>query len=136
MPADHVATVRTFFDAWVSRDPGRLTAFFASDGEWSEANRTASKGHDELRSVFELQTGFATGFSFEFRHLAVAGNAVFTERVDRFVINEMPMEVPVAGVFEFDESGLIASWRDYYDWSDLVRQLVAAGVDMSGVEGA
>jgi limonene-1,2-epoxide hydrolase len=38
----------------------------------------------------------------------------------------------VLGVFEFDGHGKIAAWRDYYDWADLERQLLAAGVDMSG----
>ena len=136
MPADHAATVRAFFDAWVERDPERLTAFFAPDGEWSEANRPAARGHDEIRPVFELQTGFASDFSFEFKQLALVGDVVFTERVDRFVINDQLMEVPVAGVFEFDRAGRITAWRDYYDWGHLERQLLEAGVDMSGTEVA
>jgi len=136
VPADHAATVRAFFDAWVQRDPGRLTGFFTPDGTWGEANRPAAKGHEEIRAVFELQTGFATDFSFEFRQLAVVEDVAFTERVDRFVINDTRMEVPVTGVFEFDPDGRIVAWRDYYDWADLERQLLAAGVDMSGVEGA
>jgi len=130
MSADLVATVRDFFDAWVARDPDRLTAFFAADGAWSEANRPAARGHDEIRAVFELQTSFGSDFSFEFRTLAAVGRTVFTERVDRFSLNDVPMEVPVAGVLEFDDTGLIRSWRDYYDWADLRRQLVAAGVDL------
>jgi limonene-1,2-epoxide hydrolase len=78
--------------------------------------------------------GFATDFSFEFRQLAVVGDVVFTERVDRFVINDTPMAVPVAGVFEFESDGRISAWRDYYNWADLERQLREAGVDLSGTE--
>ena len=59
---------------------------------------------------------------------------MFTERVDRFVINDTPMAVPVAGIFDFDGEGRIKSWRDYYDWSLLEAQLLAAGVDMSGLD--
>ncbi len=116
------------------RDPDKLTSFFAPDGTWSEANRDAAKGPEEIRPVFELQTGFASDFSFEFKRLEVVGDTVFTERVDRFVINDNPMAVPVAGIFEFNGEGLISSWRDYYDWSLLEAQLLAAGVDLSGVE--
>ncbi len=134
MPVDHDATVRAFFGAWVERDPDKLTSFFAPDGTWSEANRDAAKGPAEIHPVFELQTGFASDFSFEFKRLEVVGDTVFTERVDRFVINENPMAVPVAGIFEFNEEGLISSWRDYYDWSLLEAQLLAAGVDLSGIE--
>jgi len=134
MATDHTATIRTFFDTWVQRDPERLTSFFATDATWTEANRAAATGHDEIRAVFELQTGFASDFSFEFHHLAAVGDMAFTERVDRFVINDVRMEVPVAGIFEFDEDGRIARWRDYYDWGMLDRQLRAAGVDMSGLD--
>jgi limonene-1,2-epoxide hydrolase len=134
MSADHGATVRAFFDAWVERDPDRLTSFFAADGTWIEANRDAAKGPDEIRAVFELQTGFGSDFSFEFKRLEVVGDSVFTERVDRFVINDMAMAVPVAGIFDFDGEGRITSWRDYYDWSLLEAQLLAAGVDLSGME--
>jgi limonene-1,2-epoxide hydrolase len=79
-----------------------------------------------------MQTSFGSEFSFEFRHLAVVGDTAFTERVDRFSLNDTPMTVPVAGVFEFAADGRIKAWRDYYDWADLERQLLAAGVDMTG----
>jgi limonene-1,2-epoxide hydrolase len=136
LAAEHERTVREFFDAWVQRDPGRLTAFFAPGGTWSEANREPAQGRDAIRAVFELQTGFASDFSFEFKHLAVVENTVFTERVDRFAINDTPMVVQVAGIFEFDAEGRIAAWRDYYDWQSLESQLAAAGVDLSGLHGA
>ena len=79
-----------------------------------------------------MQTSFGSQFSFEFRHLAAVGDTVFTERVDRFSLNDTPMTVHVAGVFEFASDGRISAWRDYYDWADLERQLLAASVDMSG----
>jgi limonene-1,2-epoxide hydrolase len=133
MPGDHEATVRDFFGAWVQRDPERLTSFFATEGTWSEANRQAAKGHMEILPVFELQTSFGSDFSFEFKRLEVVGDTVFTERIDRFVINDTPMAVPVAGIFDFDEDGRITAWRDYYDWALLEGQLLSAGVDLSGV---
>ena len=132
MASDHEATIRSFFDTWVQRDPARLAAFFAEDGSWSEANRPAAVGHEELGAVFEMQTSYGSDFSFEFRHLVVVEDTAFTERVDRFSLNDTPMTVAVAGVFEFAADGRIAAWRDYYDWADLERQLVSAGVDMSG----
>jgi limonene-1,2-epoxide hydrolase len=133
MSTDHEATIRSFFDVWVERDPVRLTAFFAPNGSWSEANRSASVGHEEIQAVFEMQTSFGSDFSFEFRNLAIVGDTVFTERVDHFSLNDTPMTVYVAGVFEMGADGLIKAWRDYYDWADLERQLTAAGVDMSGL---
>jgi limonene-1,2-epoxide hydrolase len=132
MSTDPEAIIRRFFDTWVQRDPVRLTEFFAQDGVWIESHRSPAVGHKEIHSVFEMQTSFGSGFSFEFRNLIVAGDRVFTERVDRFSLNDTPMTVAVAGVFELGSDGLIAAWRDYYDWADLEGQLVAAGVDMNG----
>ncbi|MGH9016581.1 MAG: nuclear transport factor 2 family protein [Acidimicrobiales bacterium] len=132
MAQDHESTVRAFFDVWVERDPAKLTAFFADDGVWSEANRPGAVGHEALHAVFEMQTSYGSDFSFEFRRLDVVGDVVYTERIDRFSLNDTPMTVPVLGVFEFDGAGRFSAWRDYYDWADLERQLLAAGVDMSG----
>ena len=62
----------------------------------------------------------------------MVGDTVFTERVDRFSLNDTAMTVPVAGVFEFAPTDGSRPAHDYYDWADLERQLLAAGVDMSG----
>jgi len=129
-------TVRAFFAHWTTRDPDVLVSYFAPDAEWSEANRAPARGHKEIRSVLELQVGFGSGFEFEFRTIGSFGSIVFTERIDRFFINGRPMVVPVAGLLEFDESGKIRAWRDYYDWSALERQLIESGVDMSGADDA
>ena len=76
-----------------------------TDGSWSEANRPGAVGHEAIQAVFEMQTGFGSDFSFEFRNLAVVGDTAFTERVDRFSLNDTPMTVYVAGIFEFDADG-------------------------------
>jgi limonene-1,2-epoxide hydrolase len=128
--------VRAFFADWTTRDPDVLVSYFAPDAEWSEANRAPARGHKEIRSVLELQVGFGSGFEFEFRTIGTFGSIVFTERIDRFIINGRPMVVPVAGLLEFDQSGKIRAWRDYYDWSALERQLIESGVDMSGADDA
>lgn len=43
------------------------------------------------------------------------GNTVMNERLDRFKIGEGWLELPVAGVFEVSDEGLITLWRDYFD---------------------
>jgi limonene-1,2-epoxide hydrolase len=131
---DLEAIVRSFFADWSTRDPSVVVAYFAQDGEWTEANRETARGHDEIRSVLEIQLGFGSEFSFEFRTIEACGNVVFTERIDRFSINGAPMVVHVAGIMEFDDAGKIKAWRDYYDWSALERQLLATGIDMSGAD--
>ncbi len=134
MAHDLTATVRSFFDDWSTRDPDVLTSYFAEEGTWTEANRATATGHEAIRAVMEVQVGFGSEFSFEFRTIEQVGNLVFTERIDRFLINGGQMVVPVLGVMEFDGDGKIEAWRDYYDWSALEQQLLATGIDMSGAE--
>jgi limonene-1,2-epoxide hydrolase len=51
------------------------------------------------------------------------GNVVFNERIDRFRIGDGWLELPLAGVFEVDDDGLITLWRDYFDLASYQRQL-------------
>ena len=54
-----------------------------------------------------------------------SGNVVFNERVDRFEISSGWLELPVAGVFEVDDDGLITLWRDDFDMATYTNQLAA-----------
>jgi limonene-1,2-epoxide hydrolase len=60
---------------------------------------------------------------FEIRHLAVSGNAVLTERVDRLTIQGKPVELPVMGTFEVNAAGKLQAWRDYFDLGQLMKQM-------------
>lgn len=51
------------------------------------------------------------------------GNVVLNERIDRFEIGDGWLELPVAGVFEVDDHGLITLWRDYFDMGTYQRRL-------------
>jgi limonene-1,2-epoxide hydrolase len=55
----------------------------------------------------------------------VDGRTVMNERVDRFRIGDGWLELPVAGVFEVDDDGLVRLWRDYFDMGSFQRQLAA-----------
>lgn len=59
--------------------------------------------------------------------IAVASNGrqVFTERVDtvRQLADGSQTVVHLTGVFELDDSGLITSWREYWDALEVAQQL-------------
>lgn len=56
--------------------------------------------------------------------LAANGRTVFTERVDRFrFAGRGWTAVRAAGVFEIDDKGRIAAWRDYFDLAELERAM-------------
>lgn len=50
---------------------------------------------------------------WEILRIASAGEVVFAERLDRFVMDGRTVELPVVGVFEI-AGGKIACWRDYF----------------------
>ena len=58
------------------------------------------------------------------RQVAVGGT-VMNERTDRFLIGETWLDLPVAGVFEVNDDGLITLWRDYFDMATFTDQLTA-----------
>jgi len=55
----------------------------------------------------------------------VDGANVLTERVDRFVINNANVALPVMGVFVINDNK-IEQWRDYFDLADYEAQLCRA----------
>jgi len=55
------------------------------------------------------------------------GDVVMNERVDRFLINGMWLEISVAGVFVLRE-GRIALWRDFFDVTAFNREREKVGL--------
>ena len=48
---------------------------------------------------------------------AETGKVVCNERTDRFLKGDRHADIPVMGVWEVDDGGLITLWRDYFDMS-------------------
>jgi limonene-1,2-epoxide hydrolase len=106
--------VRDFCAAWGRRDIGALLAYFTDDAVYHNMPMAPVTGRDGIREILNLFVPPSESIAFEIRHVAVRGELVFTERVDRFTIGGRTVELPVAGVFEVRD-GRIAAWRDYFD---------------------
>jgi limonene-1,2-epoxide hydrolase len=65
---------------------------------------------------------FSATYEWELRNLAVNGDTVLTERIDRVGPPGIVAPVPLMGVFEV-RNGKIKDWRDYFD-SALVGKLL------------
>ena len=79
------------------------------------------------RSAFEQQMR-AMGThcdSFEARTHAIAanGDVVLTERTDILAFYGIRLELWVCGTFEVRD-GKITSWRDYFDWASLAKNVL------------
>jgi limonene-1,2-epoxide hydrolase len=72
-------------------------------------------GRDAIRDELLRQAAFYRDGRFEIVNVASVGQTVFMERIDRVTMNDKRAGFHVVGVFEVDDDGKIASWRDYVD---------------------
>ena len=106
--------VRAEMAAWASLDVDQIMAYFADDATWLPAFSLPT--HSGLKEIREAVEGFLkvmTKCDIEIVNLAVAGNVVLTERVDRLILNGKPVDAPGMGAFEVT-GDKITAWRDYF----------------------
>ncbi len=106
--------VTDFLAAWPRKDVDELMSYFAEDAVYHNVPVAPCVGAAEIRKVFD---GFLGEFEIvlEVVNIASQGDRVFTERIDRFVMNGgKRFDLPVNGVFEL-RGGKIVSFRDYFD---------------------
>ncbi|HYZ91985.1 MAG TPA: limonene-1,2-epoxide hydrolase family protein [Actinomycetota bacterium] len=116
--------VRDFCAAWERCDIEELLGYFTEDAVYHNIPTDPAKGHEAIRGVMNLFVPMSKTIEFRIDHLAVAGDVVFTERVDTFTLDKGQISLPVAGVFEIRE-GKIAAWRDYFDMQQFMTQFQA-----------
>jgi limonene-1,2-epoxide hydrolase len=116
--------VRDFCTAIEGRDVAKLAGFFSDDAVYHNIPIAAVQGRDAIVATLGQFLGPATSEAeFEILSLAVAGNRVLTERIDRFTIGDKKVELPVMGTFEMGDDGKITAWRDYFDMNQFSSQL-------------
>jgi limonene-1,2-epoxide hydrolase len=121
MSTKNEALIRAFCAAWQRRDIEELVGFFTHDAVYHNMPMAPVRGHDGIRKAFHLFVPPAQSIEFEVLNMASTGSVVFTERIDRFVMGEKKVELPVAGVFEIRDDK-ISVWRDYFDLPTWTRQ--------------
>jgi limonene-1,2-epoxide hydrolase len=119
---DPETVVREFCGVWSRRDVDDILAWFTPDAVYHNMPIAPVRGHAEIRGVLEMFVPPASKIDFEIVAIASRGNVVFTERVDRFIVGDKEIAIPVTGVFEVHD-GKIAAWRDYFDMACYQRQL-------------
>ena len=116
---DPETIVREFLDAWDEPDLDRLveglSGFISEDAVLRQMPFAEVRGRDGLRRICQESLESMSDFGIDLVAVSSVGRRVFTERVDRFVLRGRPVAVPVLGVFELSEDGLITAWRDYFD---------------------
>ena len=84
----------------------------------------AVEGRDAVRSTLGGFMG-ATEVDWPVARQTATGNVVMNERLDRFKLESGWLEIPVVGVFEIDDDGLISLWRDYFDLGTFKKAMAA-----------
>lgn len=121
--ADAETIVRDFCQAFARQDVQELLGYFAEDAVYHNIPMAPAEGKPAIEAVLKQFVQPGGRADFEIRHLAVTGNAVLTERIDRLTIQGKPVELPVMGTFEVNAQGRIQAWRDYFDLGQLTKQM-------------
>lgn len=121
MTKDNLDLVRRFCQAFSQRDPEEILKFFTEDAVYHNVPLPPVQGKAAIRSVLEMFLKPSQSVEFAMLNIASSGDIVLTERLDRFVMGDKTVELPVAGVFEVKD-GKIAAWRDYFDMATWTRQ--------------
>ena len=122
--SDPVQVVRDFCAAW--KEPGGTAPFdrwFRPDTVWENHGMVTTTGPAEAIALMEaLAAKGMVSMEFELRAIAADGRKVLTERTDHAydASGKRTASFPVMGIFEVDEDGKIAAWRDYFDTQAMV----------------
>ncbi|MAK64751.1 MAG: limonene-1,2-epoxide hydrolase [Maricaulis sp.] len=130
---DKIAVVMDMVDAWNTHDWDRVANLFAEDGVLHSMMVDPVVGRDTIGArISHLGEGIEE-ITLRVRHVGVIDGVVFIERVDDFTYHGHSGAVPVVGVIEIGEDGLITEWREYYDRAQLLGAMgLAQDFDASG----
>lgn len=115
--------VAEFIAAVEAKDIDRALGYLAEDVSYENVPMDPIVGRELTGVVLRGFLEPAIEVDWRVSREIVAGNVVVNERVDRFRIGETWVQVPVVGVWEINDDGLITLWRDYFDMETYTSQL-------------
>src|SRR4051812_12950150 len=114
--------VRDFCTAVRRSRSAELAARFTEDAVYHNIPVEPVQGRTAIEATLAQFVDISTDVEFEIIALAVSGDQVLTERIDRFTINGKRVELPVMGTFEVS-GDKISAWRDYFDMQQFLKQM-------------
>ena len=115
-------TVTAFIEAIERKDIDAAVALAAPDISYENMPTDPVVGHEGLSSTLQAFLAPAGEVDWQILSQFEIGTTVVNERLDRFQIGDGWLELPIAGVFQIDDDGKIALWRDYFDMGSYQRQ--------------
>lgn len=123
---DAALVVDEFIRRVTSDDLDGALELVTAEVEYDNVPLGKNLGPEAMRTFLAAMTTGIDEVEFVIHRQVSAGNTVLNERSDRFRLGETWIDLPVAGVFEVNDDGLITLWRDYFDMATFTDQLTAA----------
>jgi len=123
---DPVQVVQALVAAFNRRDAAAVAQLLADDVVCHGIPLAPASGRDAAMAMLAPFLA-ADAIDWQIVAIAVAGQVVLTERVDRFrFAGQGWTAVRAAGIFEITADGRVAAWRDYFDMAELVAAMPGA----------
>jgi limonene-1,2-epoxide hydrolase len=132
-----VESVLKFFDEWNTNFPTMCAAFwkyFAPDAIWwnTPVFPQVTGVEEALEKILRPSNESSLAMDrihVETLNIAQVGNLVYNERIDHIIRADgsVVLSIPIAGVIEFNDDGLIQHFRDYCDTTALVAAMAGEG---------
>lgn len=116
-------TVTEFIRAIERKDVAAAAAMVTDDVSYENMPFGPIVGPEAMAQTLDGFLAGASEVDWQILRQIEHGDVVVNERLDRFRIGDGWLELPIAGVFEVDDAGLITLWRDYFDIGDYQRQM-------------
>src|ERR1700758_2544185 len=121
----HVQSVLKFWDEWNTDFPTMCASFhkyFAPDAIWWNTSvfpqvQGVEEAYEKILRPSNESSLAMDRIQVESLSIAQGGHLVFSERIDPIsrADGSVVLSIPIAGVIEFNEDGLIQQFRDYCD---------------------
>ena len=112
---NHIKLARDFITAWEDKNLNQILNMMAENCKYHNIPMQPLEGHDNIKSFIAPVIEMSQKIIWDIHHIAENDeHSVFTERTDKFLINDTWIELPVCGIMTF-ASGLMTHWRDYFD---------------------
>ena len=134
---NHERTLAFLDDFHVEGTPdfAKLGSYFAKDGYYQPLVPATERivGREAIAAALEKQFRTYYDCKCEIHASAAMGNYVFTERTDHVTLHAADRKVGsrVCAVFEFNDAGEIAGWREYWDSGDVMRQMGVSAEELA-----
>ena len=113
--------VLDFIQAWNNKDWDAIEAAFTDDVVYHNIPMEALNG--KVAAMAMIRGMQPQEVDWIVLNIAVNGNVVLTERLDKFVMADgKNLDIPVMGTMEL-ENGKIKAWRDYFDLATFTQQM-------------